>query len=608
MFTEGRGTTPGWRQSAFSQAAARHWPATPRLEQAGAPGYRVSTSVAALCCTQTRSAGAETMMSSLADTGTTRLAVAIAPQAASHPGKSGIHALPDPGDAFAVRMALAAAADRTLDVQYYIWDGDESGMLLLEALWQAAERGVRIRLLFDDSGTSGLDGIIATLDAHPNIEVRALQSPVSPLVQADQLRHGLPAGEPADAQQVVHCRRPGVDRRRTKCRERVLRGGQRHRLLRPGRDRDGSGGPGCVEGVRPVLEQPVGLPGGPDREACANRRDRVARGPVPSGALRPGIGGLARPGEGVRDGSRRARGEAPFEWTRALLLCDDPAKTLNATEDKDTLLLTQMFQAVGHPAVSFDLVSPYLVPGKQGTAAFTALAGRGVKVRILTNSLMATDVSAVHAGYSKRRGDLLDGGVRLFELERSAIDERRGAMPSASRSLVCEPARQDLRGGQDPHLRRLLQLRRAIRPPEHRDGAAHRQPLPCGAALRGLRRWLPRNGLRGPPRARGRPGVDGSRPVRRAAVHDRAGSQLPQASLGAIPFDPPDRVDAVGFARMKIAPRQSSTFVTVLPVTVATAGVEPSRLSRRPLLLERTKCLRMNAPGKGDDIEIHMRT
>jgi putative cardiolipin synthase len=126
-------------------------------------------------------------------------------------------------------------------------------------------------------------------------------------------------------------------------------------------------------------------------------------------------------------------GKLPFEWTRALLLCDDPAKTLNAKEDKGALLLTQMFQDVGHPAVSFDLISPYLVPGEKGTAVFTELAGRGVKVRILTNSLMATDVSSVHAGYSKRRGDLLDGGVRLFELEPSAIDETRGAMRSASR-------------------------------------------------------------------------------------------------------------------------------------------------------------------------------
>ena len=123
-------------------------------------------------------------------------------------------------------------------------------------------------------------------------------------------------------------------------------------------------------------------------------------------------------------------GKLVLEWTRALLLCDDPAKTLDATGRRDVLLLTAMLQAVGHPEASFDLVSPYLVPGEKGAAEFRELAGRGVKVRILTNSLAATDVSVVHAGYSKRRGDLLDGGVRLFELERSARQARAAALPS----------------------------------------------------------------------------------------------------------------------------------------------------------------------------------
>jgi putative cardiolipin synthase len=82
-----------------------------------------------------------------------------------------------------------------------------------------------------------------------------------------------------------------------------------------------------------------------------------------------------------------------------------------------------MLDTVGRPAKSFDLVSPYLVPGEGGTAALAALAGSGVKLRILTNSLAATDVSAVHAGYAKRRGDLLRAGVRLYELKGSAERE-----------------------------------------------------------------------------------------------------------------------------------------------------------------------------------------
>jgi len=77
-----------------------------------------------------------------------------------------------PHDAFAARALLARLAERTLDVQYYIWHGDTTGTLLLEELRAAAERGVRVRLLLDDNGTGGLDSELAALDSHPNIEVR----------------------------------------------------------------------------------------------------------------------------------------------------------------------------------------------------------------------------------------------------------------------------------------------------------------------------------------------------------------------------------------------------------------------------------------------------
>ncbi len=79
------------------------------------------------------------------------------------------------------RVLLAAAADRSIDVQYYIWHDDEVGNLLFEALWQAAERGVRVRMLLDDMNTKGLDPTIAALDSHPNIEVRLY----NPLVNRD---------------------------------------------------------------------------------------------------------------------------------------------------------------------------------------------------------------------------------------------------------------------------------------------------------------------------------------------------------------------------------------------------------------------------------------
>lgn len=107
-----------------------------------------------------------------ADTAGTRLGRVIAPLAAAHPGQSGIHPLLDARDAFAARVHLAQAAERSLDVQYYIWHRDMTGTLLFDALRAAAERGVRVRLLLDDNNTGGLDATLAALDSHPGIEVR----------------------------------------------------------------------------------------------------------------------------------------------------------------------------------------------------------------------------------------------------------------------------------------------------------------------------------------------------------------------------------------------------------------------------------------------------
>src|SRR5438045_6189067 len=110
--------------------------------------------------------------SALADTAASRLGRALAPAIAAHAGTTGIYALGDGRDAFAARVLLARAAERSLDVQYYILRADTTGGLFCEALWQAAERGVRVRLLLDDNSTRGLDDALAALDAHPNIEVR----------------------------------------------------------------------------------------------------------------------------------------------------------------------------------------------------------------------------------------------------------------------------------------------------------------------------------------------------------------------------------------------------------------------------------------------------
>ena len=107
----------------------------------------------------------------LTDRAGTRLGQAVAPGVAANPGMTGIHAMPDPRDAFAARVLLAGVAEKSLDAQYFIWNGDHVGYLLFQALWQAAERGVRVASCSTIS-TRGLDPTLAALDSHPNVEVR----------------------------------------------------------------------------------------------------------------------------------------------------------------------------------------------------------------------------------------------------------------------------------------------------------------------------------------------------------------------------------------------------------------------------------------------------
>jgi cardiolipin synthase C len=120
-------------------------------------------------------------------------------------------------------------------------------------------------------------------------------------------------------------------------------------------------------------------------------------------------------------------GSLPLEWTRATILNDDPGKTLAPSSQTELQLLPKLTAALGQPASSLDLISPYFVPGDAGVTALSAIAARGVRVRVLTNSLAATDVSPAHAGYMKARVALLQAGVQLYELKPTAGTIQRHA-------------------------------------------------------------------------------------------------------------------------------------------------------------------------------------
>ncbi|WP_042111622.1 phospholipase D-like domain-containing protein, partial [Acinetobacter rudis] len=106
------------------------------------------------------------------DTHQTSLAQIINPLKAQHPELTGYHVLYDPLKAFAARIQLIDRAEKTLDLQYYIWDNDKIGALALYKIIQAADRGVKVRLLIDDNNAKSMEAIYLALDQHANIQVR----------------------------------------------------------------------------------------------------------------------------------------------------------------------------------------------------------------------------------------------------------------------------------------------------------------------------------------------------------------------------------------------------------------------------------------------------
>ncbi len=358
------------------------------------------------------------------DTAHTRLGLALAPSLAQHAGQTGVLALVDPRDAFVARAVLAAMAERSIDAQYYIWRDDEVGVLLFEALWEAAERGVRVRLLLDDHNTGGLDPTLAALDAHPNIEVR-LYNPVG-------LRGLRALNYLTDFSRVnrrMHNKSFTVDNQVS------VVGGRN-----VGDEYFGAGG-GMVFAdldvtlVGPAVQQtsqafdtywnsasayPAALLlGRPDAAGAQTLQARIAA--TRSSHAAKAYLEAVRVSPLARQMQDRT---AAFEWTTARILWDDPAKTLDPETPRDDLLFPRLIESVGSPRQRIDIVSPYFVPGEQGTAALAALARRGVEVRILTNSLASSDASVVHAGYARRRADLLRGGVRVYELKPGAEQDR----------------------------------------------------------------------------------------------------------------------------------------------------------------------------------------
>jgi cardiolipin synthase C len=359
-----------------------------------------------------------------ANPGHTALAQRVGAMLASHPGLSGLYPLSDARDAFAARVLLAQAAERTLDVRYYIWQNDTTGALLFDAMRAAADRGVHVRILLDDNNAGSLDAILGMLDAHSNIEVR-LFNPIA-------TRNARWLGYLTDFARVnrrMHNKSFTADDRVAIVGGRNV--GDEYFGAKDGvlfADYD-------VLAVGPVVDEVAG-----DFERYWNSGSSYPVGLLIAEAKAPASTDtqrttLAESHPGLTVGESQfarwwQRGSISI-WAPAYLVSDDPAKGLGLPS-AGSRVSESLLDIIASSSARVDIVSPYFVPTQLGADTLIALAHRGVRVRVVTNSLEATDVAAVHAGYAKWRETLLQNGVALFELRHTPEDAEARATGKAS--------------------------------------------------------------------------------------------------------------------------------------------------------------------------------
>jgi len=361
----------------------------------------------------------------------------VAADPAGSEGRSGTVPLREPVQALAARLWLVRTAERSLDVQVYIWHDDASGRLLLHELWRAAARGVRVRLLLDDNGIDGMDPWLQALASQRGVEVRLF----NPFVQRNLKALGY-LTDFARLNRRMHNKSFTADGLAT------IVGGRNVGDVYFGVDASLQFadldllalGPAARDTAQhfdgfwnSTLAYPLPVLLGPPDAALLQRHRAELADPSATrevAALRALL--QKTPWLAAAPGSLQP--PQPLQWVPVQVLSDPPAKpagppvspaagsgTADAGRTAGGAGITEpLLAALSAARVSLDLVSPYFVPGDAGVRRLADLARRGVTVRIVTNSLAATDVVAVHAGYARHRRELLAAGIEVHELKPDA--------------------------------------------------------------------------------------------------------------------------------------------------------------------------------------------
>jgi len=354
----------------------------------------------------------------LPDTSNTRLGKSVEPDVAKQPpNQSGFYSINDGMDALTARLLLANSADRSIDVQYYLIKNDIVGRVFIYALLQAADRGVRVRLLVDDMFTSGYDVGLAALDSHPNFEIRIY----NPFYRGAVGRVQSALTGFGRINRRMHNKSFTVDNQVT------IIGGRNIADEYFGVREDAKFGDLDVMGIGPVVQEVSNM-----FDTYWNHATAL---PVlafvqelddPEAALKDVRNRLADSQNELR-GSKYAEavrvqylqylesGKALFKWAPYQLVVDSPDKGIKAKAKEADSIVTPLVESLSSAEQELIIISPYFVPLKSGVEGLAALEQRGVEVTVITNSLAANNQFAVHGGYAPSRKPLLEAGVEIYE-------------------------------------------------------------------------------------------------------------------------------------------------------------------------------------------------
>lgn len=346
----------------------------------------------------------------------TKLGQLIQERLKEHPGENALYPLVRGDEALIARLVSIRLAEKSLDLQYYIWHGDLSGRFLMSEVYKAAERGVRVRLLLDDLNQSKFQKELFLLDKHPHIEVRM----VNPFAHREFQALDLTRFRKINRR--MHNKSFTVDNQLT------IVGGRN--IGDEYFDASGTFNMGDFDVwmagpiVKKVSEQfdiywnsEISFPiatlvnrnvDEEDEKRLYESLNKAHEDAVNSPYAKAILNEYMK-----EDFSKVPRN---VFWGKVSVFFDPPFKLVNIDNKPAHYLGEQLRPNVEVLKKELILISPYFVPGKKGMKLLKGLQKRGIEITVLTNSLASSDVSSVFAGYKKYRKELIKSGIHLYEL------------------------------------------------------------------------------------------------------------------------------------------------------------------------------------------------